>query len=66
LKEIRQLIHDNQTGDFSEDSQCTFWLGRWICVPNQKHVKELILREVYDSTYSIHSGSTKMYKDLKT
>jgi hypothetical protein len=60
------LIQDNQTSDFSEDSQCTLWLGRWICVPNQKHVKELILREVHDSAYSIHSGSTKMYKDLKT
>jgi hypothetical protein len=34
LKEIRQLIHDNKTSDFLEDSQGTLWLGRWICVPN--------------------------------
>jgi hypothetical protein len=31
-----------------------------------KHLKEPILREDHDSTYSIHPGSTKMYKDLKT
>jgi hypothetical protein len=31
-----------------------------------KHPKELILREAHDSAYSIHLGSTKMYKDLKT
>jgi hypothetical protein len=37
LKEIRQLIWDNKTNDFSEDSQGTLWLGRWICVPNLKH-----------------------------
>jgi hypothetical protein len=27
LKEIRQLIMDNKTSDFSEDSQGTLWLG---------------------------------------
>jgi hypothetical protein len=66
LKEIRQLIRDNMIGDFLEDSQGTLWLGRRICVPNQKHVKELILREAHDSAYSIHPGSIKMHKDLKT
>jgi hypothetical protein len=66
LKEIRQLIQDNKTNDFSKDSQGTLWLGKWICVPNPKHVKELILREAHDSAYSIDPDSTKMYKDLKT
>jgi hypothetical protein len=28
LKEIRQLIQDNKTSDFSEDSQGTLWLGK--------------------------------------
>jgi hypothetical protein len=66
LKEIRQLIQDNKTSDFSGDSQGTSWLGKRICVPNQKTIKESILREAHDSAYSIHPGSTKMYKDLKT
>jgi hypothetical protein len=66
LKEIRQLIQDNKTSDFSEDSQCTLWLGKRICVPNLNPIKELILREAHDSAYSIHPGSTKIYKDLKT
>jgi hypothetical protein len=66
LKEIRQLIRDNKTSDFSEDSRGTLWLGKRICVPNQKPIKESILREAHDSAYSIHPGSTKMYKDLKT
>jgi hypothetical protein len=30
LKEIRQLIRDNKTSDFSEDSQGTIWLGKRI------------------------------------
>jgi hypothetical protein len=66
LKEIRQLIQDNKTSDFLEDSQGTLWLGKRICVPNLKPIKELVLREAHDSAYSTHLGSTKMYKDLKT
>jgi hypothetical protein len=66
LKEIRQLIRDNNTSDFTEDSQGTLWLGKRICVPNLKPIKESILREAHHSAYSIHPGSTKMYKDLKT
>jgi hypothetical protein len=49
LKEIRQLLRDNKTNDFSEDGQGTSWSGKRICVPNLKHIKELILREAHDS-----------------
>jgi hypothetical protein len=66
LKELQQLIRDNKTSDLSEDSQGTLWLGKWICVPDLKHIKESILREAHDLAYSIHPYSTKMYKDLKT
>jgi hypothetical protein len=43
LKEIRQLFQDNKTSDFSEDSQGILWLGKRICVPNMRHLKELRL-----------------------
>jgi hypothetical protein len=43
LKEIRQLIKDNKTNAFSEDSRGTLWLEKQICIPNLKHLKELIL-----------------------
>jgi hypothetical protein len=49
LKEIWQLIKGNKTSNFSEDSQGTLWLGKRICVPNLKHLKELILQEAHDS-----------------
>jgi hypothetical protein len=65
-KEIRQLIRGNKTSDFLENSHGTLWLGKRICIPNLKHIKELILREAHDSAHSIHPSSTKMYKDLKT
>jgi hypothetical protein len=66
LREIRELIKDNKTSDFTEDGNGTLWLGKRICVPNLKPIQELILRQAHDSAYSIHPGNTKMYKDLKT
>jgi hypothetical protein len=66
LREKRQLIKEDKTSDFNEDGNGTLWLGKWLCVPNLKPIRELIHREAHDSTYSIHPGSTKMYKDLKT
>jgi hypothetical protein len=34
--------------------------------PQSEAIREIILWEAPDSAYSIHLGSTKMYKDLKT
>ncbi|XP_070028826.1 uncharacterized protein [Nicotiana sylvestris] len=36
-----------------------------ICVPNIDELRELILEEAHSSRYSIHSGATKMYQDLR-
>jgi hypothetical protein len=66
LREIWQLIKENKTNNFTEDDNGTLWLGKRLCVPNLKPIRELILREAHDSVYSIHPGSTKMYKDLNT
>jgi hypothetical protein len=34
-------------------------------VPNIKELKDKILREAHESTYSIHPGGNKRYHDLK-
>ena len=36
-----------------------------VCVPNDRALKEEILREAHQSKFSIHPGSNKMYRDLK-
>jgi hypothetical protein len=51
--------------DFTEDEQGTVWFKNRLCVPETGDLRESILREAHDSAYSIHSGSTKMYQDLK-
>jgi hypothetical protein len=41
------------------------WYKGRICVPNIKELKDKILHEAHESSYSIHPGENKMYHDLK-
>jgi len=65
IKEIAEQVKLGKAPGFRVDDQGTIWFGRRICVPDLKHIKDLILREAHDSAYSIHPGSTKLYLDLK-
>jgi hypothetical protein len=41
------------------------WFGKRLVVPVDPEIKKIILDEAHRSKFSIHSGSTKMYQDLK-
>jgi hypothetical protein len=43
IKEIRQLVKENKTNEFTEDGNGTLWLGKRLCVPSPKPFRELIL-----------------------
>ena len=36
-----------------------------LCVPRLDELQERIMEKYYNSRYSIHPGSTKMYRDLR-
>ncbi|KAA3484611.1 zinc finger and BTB domain-containing protein 11-like [Gossypium australe] len=36
-----------------------------LCVPNNDELRQNIIQEVHSSSYIMHSGSTKMYPELK-
>jgi hypothetical protein len=65
IAEYRKLIKLGKVPDFRENEQGTVWFRNRICVPEIKELRDTILKEAHDSAYSIHSGSTKMYQDLK-
>jgi hypothetical protein len=65
INEIQQLIIDGKGKDFREDVEGVVWFKDRPCVPNIKSIRELILKEANETTYSIHPGSEKMYQDLK-
>jgi hypothetical protein len=66
IQEIKEQIKEDRAPGFSVDEQWTLWYKKRLCVPKVKEIRGLILREAHDSAYSIHSGSTKMYHDLKS
>nr|ABA97807.1 retrotransposon protein, putative, Ty3-gypsy subclass [Oryza sativa Japonica Group] len=65
IQEIKKNMRGGKAIGFLEDEQGTVWLGERICVPDNKDLKDAILKEAHDTLYSIHPGSTKMYQDLK-
>jgi hypothetical protein len=65
INEIQQLIIDGKGKDFHEDAEGVVWFKDRLCVPDIKSIRELILKEAHETTYSIHPGSEKMYQDLK-
>jgi hypothetical protein len=65
LKEITENIVKGKSLGFRKDDNGTLWFGKRLCVPEDKAIREAILREAHESAYSIYPGSTKMYLDLK-
>jgi hypothetical protein len=65
INEIRQLIKDGKNKDFREDVEGVVWFKDRLCVPDIKSIRELILKEAHETSYSIHPGSEKMYQDPK-
>jgi hypothetical protein len=65
INEIRQLIIDGKGKDFREDAEGVVWFKDRLCVPDIKSIRELIIKEAHETSYSIHPGSEKMYQDLK-
>jgi hypothetical protein len=65
INKIRQVIIDGKGKDFREDAEGVVWFKDRMCVPDIKSIRELILKEAHETTYSIHPGSEKMYQDTK-
>ncbi|KAJ9538736.1 hypothetical protein OSB04_031469 [Centaurea solstitialis] len=62
---ILQKIDNGKQVDFRVDSDGIMWFGNRLCVPNDPEIREALLNEAHSSPFSIHPGSTKMYRDLK-
>ena len=58
-------VQQGQSRDFVIEIEGTLRLGTRLCVPDINELRKEIMEEAHFSTYSIHTGSTKMYNDLK-
>ena len=65
IAEIKGRMNQGKAEGFREDEHGTLWFEQRIYVPNDPEIRKLILQEAHDSPYSIQTGNTKMYLDLK-
>ncbi|GJV27932.1 putative nucleotidyltransferase, ribonuclease H [Tanacetum coccineum] len=61
----RQNMKNGKQEEFRVDDHGVIWYGNRLCVPDDSSLREAVLTEAHNSPFSIHPGSTKMYRDLK-
>ena len=65
LIEAREMAQSGSSSDYTVRRDGLLLFRSCICVPVVKSLKELILQEVYGSTYAMHPRSTKIYHNLR-
>nr|GFB93602.1 putative nucleotidyltransferase, ribonuclease H [Tanacetum cinerariifolium] len=49
----------------SVDDDGVMWFEDRLCVPSDQALREKVMTEAHSSSFTVHPGSTKMYRDLK-
>jgi len=62
---LKKKVQAGKKNDFQVSDEGVIFCGNRLCVPKIKELKKEILDEAHSSPYSVHLGSTKMYKDLR-
>ena len=61
---INQIRNGNET-EFTVNENGVLYYKDRVCVPGCNDLRKSILEEAHGGPFSIHPGSTKMYRDLK-
>ena len=64
-EELLKLIKYSKKTQLWQDDQGVIRFDTRIWVPDSEGLRKEVLSEAHSSAYSVHPGSTKMYKDLK-
>jgi hypothetical protein len=48
IQEVRRLMESGKAADYRLDDQGTLWLKDCICVPQNKEIRDSILKEAHD------------------
>nr|GEY00187.1 hypothetical protein [Tanacetum cinerariifolium] len=62
---VLQKSKEDEQIKFRVDNDGVMWFGDRLCVLSDPTLREVVLSEAHSSPFSIHSGSTKTYGDLK-
>ena len=65
LMSMRKKVEEGEQSDFAIRDYGALVIGSSLCVPAAEELKRQVLEEAHSSAYSMHPGSTKMYRTLK-
>ena len=65
LLDLKASVHSQRVLSFEQGGDGVLKYQGKLCVPKVDGLQERILEEAYSSRYSIHTGSTKMYRYLR-
>ena len=65
MQKIMEMDTTKRKSDFKESEDGILKFRRRLYVPDNAELKEEILSKAHRSSYSIHSESTKMYRNLR-
>ncbi|KAL4295400.1 hypothetical protein GQ457_12G029270 [Hibiscus cannabinus] len=65
LQKISDNLDAKNNSDFSVKTDGLLYFKDRMCVPNDDRLRKEMLDKAHQSSFSIHLGSVKMYKDLK-
>jgi hypothetical protein len=65
IEKVKLDTKEEKSHRFTEDHKGVLWYEARICVHDVKELKDKILREDHEPTYSIYPGGNKMYHDHK-
>ncbi|KAL1564723.1 hypothetical protein AAHA92_07029 [Salvia divinorum] len=58
-------VKSGKIDEFEISPDGSLYYKKRLCVPDDVELKKKILQEAHNSSYSMHSGSNKIYQDLK-
>lgn len=65
LSKLKEQFKVGKTQDLQIDDKRILWMKGRLCVPEVDNLRQEVMSEAHKSRFSIHPGSTKMYRDLK-
>ena len=58
-------VREGKRPEFNVSNDGVLRFGNRLCVPNDFALKKEIMEEAHRTQYSVHLGSTKMYRDIR-
>ena len=65
LHKIRATVEAGTEAKFKIHDDGSLRFENRVCVPNDEELKRKILKEAHNTSYTVHPGSIRMYRDLK-